>query len=420
LAGPVVISDDPGPARTTAYAWAVFALSFGLLMSDHMARQVLGAVSPLLKVEWSLSDAQLSALSSVVALAVGVLSIPLSLAADRFGRVKSLFVMATLWSLATLGGAYAQSYPQLLFARLLVGVGEAAYGSVGIAVVLAVFPRHLRATLSSAFLAGSVVGQMAGVALGGQVAAVYGWRSAFEVIGFAGLAMAIAYPIVVRESRIGSPPTNEPIAWRALVQALLGKRVLWLIYFSGGIQLFCTGALAFWLPSLLGRYYAMPVDRAGKTAALFLLVCAVGMVGCGIIADRRTRSDPAAKPVIAITYSLITAALFFGAFTVQPGALQLALLAGGLLTVGGIAGICGAMVANLTPRQFHGTAMGVLTLAYNLFGLAPGPWVIGKLADRFGLIEALMLLPIPCLLAALGQWLVLPLYRAEIARQAEN
>ncbi len=414
MAGAVLISDEPGPERASAYGWLVFAISFGLLMSDHMARQVLNAVNPLLKAEWALSDAQLASLSSVVALAVGLLTFPLSLLADRYGRVKSLFAMATLWSLATLAGAFAQSYQQMLLARLLVGVGEAAYGSVGIAVVLAVFPVHLRATLSSSFLAGSVVGQMLGVVIGGQVAAAHGWRMAFQVIGVFGLALAVLYPLVVRERRIGTSP-REPLVWRELGRALFGKRLLWLCYFASGIQLFCTGALAVWLPSLLNRHYAMPLDRAGRTTALFLLVCAVGMVTCGILADRVARRDPALKPHLALAYSLVTAALFAGCFFLPPGRLQLALLAAALFIVAGVAGIAGAMVANLTPRKVHGTAMAVLALANNLLGLAPGPYVTGWLADRWDLLSAMKVMPLPCLLCAAALWLARRPYAAEMA-----
>ena len=59
-----------GPDRVTLYAWLVFALTFGLLISDYMARQVLNAVFPLLKAQWSLSDGQLGLLSGVVAIMV--------------------------------------------------------------------------------------------------------------------------------------------------------------------------------------------------------------------------------------------------------------------------------------------------------------------------------------------------------------
>lgn len=90
-----------GPAKATPYGWVIFALSFGLLISDYMARQVLNAVFPLLKAEWGLMDSQLGLLSGVVAIMVGLFTFPLSLAADRWGRVRSLTLMAVVWSIAT-------------------------------------------------------------------------------------------------------------------------------------------------------------------------------------------------------------------------------------------------------------------------------------------------------------------------------
>jgi MFS family permease len=55
--------------------------------------------------------------------------------------------MAVVWS-ATAASAFAVGYDQLLLSRLFIGVGEAAYGSVGLAVVLAVFPAYRRACSS--------------------------------------------------------------------------------------------------------------------------------------------------------------------------------------------------------------------------------------------------------------------------------
>ncbi len=133
------------PASARRFPRIVLALAFGLLLSDYMSRQVLSAVFPILKSEWTLTDTHLATLSSVVALMVGLLTFPLSIVADRWGRVRSLVVMAVLWSVATLLCALSTGYGQMLGARFLVGVGEAAYGSVGIAVVLRVFaPRRAR------------------------------------------------------------------------------------------------------------------------------------------------------------------------------------------------------------------------------------------------------------------------------------
>lgn len=185
-----------------AYAWVVFALTVGLLLSDYMSRQVLNAVFPLLKTTWNLTDTQLGSLSSVVALMVGVLTFPLSVLADRWGRVKSIVLMAALWSIATLGCALSTNYGEMLLARAFVGIGEAAYGSVGIAVVLSIFPVRLRSTITGAFMAGGAFGSVLGMALGGAVAAQLGWRAAFGAMAAMGIVLVVIYRIIVTEKRL--------------------------------------------------------------------------------------------------------------------------------------------------------------------------------------------------------------------------
>lgn len=393
------------PERVTLYAWLVFALSFGLLISDYMARQVLNAVFPLLKAEWSLSDAQLGLLSGIVAIMVGLLTFPLSLAADRWGRVRSLTVMAILWSAATLFCATAQSYPAMLIGRALVGIGEAAYGSVGIAVVISVFPARLRATLSAAFMAGGSFGQILGVAVGGLIAASHGWRIAFAVIGVAGLVLGLIYPIIVKERRIKmlACDAQHDGANAALLplRALVGNRTIRLVYIASGLQLFAAGALPAWLPSYLGRYYHLPVDQAGTLAALLLLICGVGMILCGMMADRLARNRPEAKITLAIGYCLGTALCLTLAMMLPPGPTQLILLGFTMFFVAGTVGPVGAMVANLTPLAIHGSAFAALTLANNLLGLAPGPILTGRIADAIGLAEAIRILAVPCVASAL-------------------
>ena len=50
------IAVDDAPRVSRGYAWLVFVLTFGLMLSDYMSRQVINAVFPSLKVEWALSD----------------------------------------------------------------------------------------------------------------------------------------------------------------------------------------------------------------------------------------------------------------------------------------------------------------------------------------------------------------------------
>lgn len=232
--------------RTRRYPWLVFALAFGLLLADYMSRQVLSAVFPLLKTEWGLTDSQLGSLNSVVALMVGLLTFPLSLLADRWGRVRSLVLMATLWSIATLLCALASNYHQMLGARFLVGVGEAAYGSVGIAVVLGVFAPRVHAALSGAFMAGGSFGSVLGVAAGGAIAVHLGWRWSFVTMAVVGLLLAALFAALVDERKLARHADAESVEpathteFRAPVSSLFTNPAVLCAYVGGGVQLFAA------------------------------------------------------------------------------------------------------------------------------------------------------------------------------------
>jgi hypothetical protein len=56
-----------------AFPWAVFVLSFALLLSDFTSRNVLVPAFPLIRRDWAVSDAQLGALTGVSVAVVLVL-----------------------------------------------------------------------------------------------------------------------------------------------------------------------------------------------------------------------------------------------------------------------------------------------------------------------------------------------------------
>ena len=395
-----------------AYAWVVFALTVGLLLSDYMSRQVLNAVFPLLKSAWSLSDARLGSLSSIVALMVGVLTFPLSVMADRWGRVKSIVLMAALWSLATLGCALSTRYSEMLLARAFVGIGEAAYGSVGIAVVLSIFPARLRSTLTGAFMAGGAFGSVLGMALGGAVAAQLGWRAAFGAMAAMGIVLVVIYRFVVTEKRLAplqpdgvtrqAEDLGVRMSFRALLNGLFSTKSVVCAYVGSGIHLLVPAAVFAWMPSFLNRYYGMAPGRAAVSAAAFVLVTGLGMVVCGYLADRFGKHAAGTKWITAIVFCVLCFTLLTVGLHLPAGPLQLVLMGAGMFFCAGASGPSGAMVANLTPPSIHASAFATLTLANNLLGLAPAAILTGMIADRIGLLGALQLVPFAPLVAAIA------------------
>jgi MFS family permease len=401
-----------------SYAWLVFACTFALLLSDYMSRQVLNAVFPLLKAEWLLSDTELGSLAGIVALMVGMLTVPLSILADRWGRVRSIVLMAALWSLATLGCALAANYGHMLLARFCVGVGEAAYGSVGLALILSIFPARLRATLTGAFMAGGAFGSVLGMALGGAIAKMFGWRWSFGAMALFGFALVLVYLLCVSERRLGVRPVSTEKNANARLRLLVGTRSVLCAYIGSGLQLFVMGSVLAWMPSFLNRYYHMDAARAGASAAIFVLLGGTGMLLCGMLTDRASRNDGMRKWDTAIAYCMLSCVLLGAAFSLPTGPLQLGLLGAGMLFAAGSSGPAGAMVANLTPAASHAAAFAVLTLVNNLLGLAPGPFLTGVLADRMGLDGALQLVPLMALAAATVFWFGRRHYADGMARLA--
>ena len=83
--------------------------------------------------------------SRCVSVTVALGALPVALLADRTSRVKSIVVMATVWSLATISCMFTRSYGQLLAARADPAWAKPASGAVGVALIASHFPARMPA-----------------------------------------------------------------------------------------------------------------------------------------------------------------------------------------------------------------------------------------------------------------------------------
>ena len=390
------------------YAWFVFAMTFTLMLFDYIDRQIVVSMFPHLKAEWDLSDKQLGALVSVVSITVAVGTVPLSLIADRWSRVKSIFLMATVWSLATISCAFTRNFGQLFAGRAAIGLGEAGYGSAAGALLASIFPVRLRSTVLGAFLAAASLGSVLGVVLGGFISQHWGWRAAFGVVGFPGLVLALMF-LFVRDYKTvplpaghGKNAAASPGSVRVIGAALLEPRTAVLVCLGSALQLFVLSTMYTWMPSFLNRYYGLAPDQAGLKAAIVILLGAVGAVVWGNLADRAGRKQPRRKLYLVAGACVLTMALLSFAFgALPPGPAQFALIAAGGFGLTCTIGAVPAVVMDVVHPGLRATAAAMVTLIQNLLGLAAGAFVAGVLSDALGLQNALALIPLASLGAAL-------------------
>ncbi len=418
-----VAPDRPAPRR---YAWTVFAILFALMVVDYVDRQVIVSMFSHLKSEWGLSDGQLGALVSIVSVTVAAGAVPLSLLADRWSRVKSIFLMALVWSLATISCAFAGSYAQLFAARGLVGVGEAAYGTVGAAFLATLFPLRMRSTVLGAFFLAGILGSVLGVVLGGVIAQRWGWQAGFGAVGVPGLFLAVLFVFVVRDYKtVALPKTagsgaGAAQAARTIVAALLKPRTAIVAALGAGFQLLTLSMTYAWLPTYFNRYYGLAPDAAGLKAGVVVLFGGIGAFVWGVLADRLTPRIACARLYVPAAGAVLTAVLMGSAFALlPPGNAQFALIVAGGLMMAVNVGPISAVVIDVVHPSVRATSASILSLIQNLFGLAGGPLLTGLLSDRYGLQFALAVVPAFCLLAAVLFTLAARTYVSDL-RQARQ
>jgi MFS family permease len=329
--------------------------------------------------------------------------------------------MALVWSLATISCAFAASYTQLLGARALVGVGEAAYGTVGAAFLATLFPLRMRSSVLGAFFLAGILGSVLGVVLGGFIAERWGWQAGFGAVGVPGLVLAFVFLFAVRDYKTVALPvatgggSRARIAARAIVSALLRPKTAIVACIGAGLQLLTLSMTYAWLPTYFNRYYGLAPDLAGLKAGLVVLAGGIGAVVWGVVADRLTSRIANARLYVPAVGAVLTTALMGAAFgLLSPGNLQFALILAGGFVMAVNVGPISAVVIDVVHPGVRATAASILSLVQNLFGLAGGPLLTGLLSDRYGLPFALAVVPTFCLVAAAFFLLASRTYQADL------
>lgn len=403
-------------------ARTAFVLLFLLMVVNYLDRQVVVAMFVPLKAAWGLGDGQLGLLVSVTSLAVALGAVPLSMLADRWNRVRGITLMALVWSLATMAAALAPTYAALLGARALVGLGEASYGAVGVALLATLYPQERRSSVFGAFFVASILGATLGVALGSVLVQHWGWRFTFVAVGGPGVVIALTFFVLMRRhGHVGqaSLPGEATVPPRAMLAEALRPRTLRWACLGGGFQLLPVAMTYAWVPAFLTRHYGLDASTAGIASGAFVLATGVGVLACGVLADRVARRVPGGRLLVPIAGAVLTFALLTPAFgLVQPGALQLLMLLASALAMMSSVGPVSAVVLDVASPRVRATSAAVLALVQNLFGLAGGPLLAGLLSDRYGLQTALAAVPALSIPAAICFWLARRTYLRDVQRVA--
>jgi len=282
MPGESILSAPPAPPRgrwlLLLGVWLCYA-SFGLVATS------LAPLIPMVEAELGLNHSAMGLVLGAWQLVYIFSAIPCGFLLDRVGARHALLLGAILIAASAVGRSQATSYPELLAAVMLFGVGGPIISSGAPKVVANHFRGAERGLAMGIYMTGPAVGSVTSLSLSHPLllpALDGSWRALLAAGGgfalFSGLFWWLISGLCAeRAQSVRQPLAPEPVreVFGALSRVAGVRRLLWM---GMGVFAFDHGLNA-WLPELL-RVEGYSVIAAGAAAAVPTLV---GMSGALVI-----------------------------------------------------------------------------------------------------------------------------------------
>jgi MFS transporter, ACS family, D-galactonate transporter len=372
----------PSHPQSSAMNRVVFLLGLSVLI-NYIDRTNLSIAAPLLKDELGISGTQLGTLLSAFFYTYGLLQIPAGWLVDRFDVKWVLALGFCVWSASTAVTGFMHGFAALLFARIVLGVGESiAFPSCG-KIIGTYFQESRRGFANSIVMTGLALGPALGIWVGGNVIGRFGWRPFFVALGAIGLLWLLPWWAWMPRGT-GQATRVEGPGYSGLL-AILRKRSAWgtcICLFSFN---YTSYLLVTWLPFYLTRERGLSMHQMARVGGLFYLLYAASCAGFGKLSDVWVNAGASPttvrKTLASVGYAGMGLFLALTAVTPSPAFLWTLAITGIFL---GMA-TCNiwAITQTLAGAKMVGRWTGVQNFMGNFAG-AVAPWLTGFLLDRTG------------------------------------
>lgn len=412
------ISDSaltPEPVvKVAAAAWYALAVLTFINIFGYMDRIALSILMQSIKADLHLTDTQLGLLSGVAfALFYAIVGVPLALLADRSSRVRLIAVCLAIWSAMTTLSGMARNYPQLFLARMGVGIGEAGCVPPAHSLIGDYFPREKRALGISLFNAGAAVGVSAGLFLIGALGEKWGWRTSLQIIGLAGLPLALLTFLTLREPARPKGDKDKRETALQTIRALLGRPSFVHLAIAFSLGQVATQGFSQWAPTFLIRSFGMGMAEVGAwvggiTAGGGVLGMLIGGFMAAWLLPRDVRWE---LWIPAGAFTICTP--IFTVMVLSPVAWLVLAMKALVAILGAVgAGVAIAAVQTYAETYRRGTAVALVLFLASALGAGAGPYIIGALSTALeptmgqeSLRYALLIAPVMLVWAVLHYFL---------------
>jgi MFS family permease len=374
-------------------------------MFDYADRMILNSMFTSIQKDWGITDTQCGWLVTVIYLSTGLLAFPISILIDRWSRTKTIGIMAIVWSLATALCALTGNYVQLFMARVLIGIGQAGFAPGGNALISGMYPLEKRSKIMGLWNASIPLGSAIGVAIGGIIAQLLGWKHAFVIVAFPGLIAAILFLFVkdyktVDLSFVDKMNNKIRMGKKEMISEFINKPSVLFTYFGMSIVVFVTTALIVWLPKYFEIELSIEPKKAGSLAGAVMLLALIGAPLGGYLIDKWRVHQPRARLLFPALSTFLSAILLFISFFLFRGTGQIIVLfLFGVIIMTFISGAA-AVTQDVIHPGLRATSYAITVTVQNLLG-SSAPIILGSISDSSSIGMAMKILPFILVLGSL-------------------
>jgi len=274
-----------------------------------------------------------------------------------------------------------------------------------------------------------LVGAVVGGLVAFQLDRLSGADSKVDVAAFgAAVAIGLAFNIRVWVRRFAKAPAAGPSAlvrvFGDLAESLavvLRTPTLVYVFLGGALISFGVNGLVGWAPTFMARELGLRVTEAATLLGTWGLVSGIaGVLFGGFLADWLRRYTVTGRVLTIALGMLIGGSLVVWLLTVRDLSLFVPVFAVAFFFISWFNGPIAALIFDVVPAKVSATVVGAYLLFIHLVGDTVAFPLVGALSDRFGLDQAILLLPS---VAILGGLVILGASRTvglDMARAAER
>jgi MFS transporter, Spinster family, sphingosine-1-phosphate transporter len=380
----------PEPSRSLNYRRYLLALLTVVYAFNFLDRNVLAMVMQAIKLDLDLSDTQLGFMSGIAfALFYATLGIPIARWADRGNRIAIISFTTALWSAMVIFCGMANSFVQMLIARVGVAIGEAGCVPPAQSLIGDYYSRQERPRAMSIYMIGMPLSVVLGFAVAGWINEWYGWRVTFFAVGLPGILLTLVVMLSLHEPRnrgkttIAAPSVGKTQESTWLVFSTLWRQPSYRHLLLGYtvVNLFSYG-IAQWTPAFLIRTHHIETGELGSWYALIWGVGgAAGTYLGGYWASRHAVSNERLQLRVMAAVLLGFVPLYLGIYLTSSLYTAFALMMLSALIYCSMNGPLFAMLQELVAPRMRATSVAIVLFFSNLIGLGLGPMAVGVMSD---------------------------------------